>query len=246
MSIKLLSICIPTYNRCDILDKTLMNLFSNPDFDENKIEIIVSDNASTDNTSEIVAKYPLVKYYRNSENIRDLNFSKTLEYATGSYIRLFNDTLTFRKNALNSMLANIEKHLGEDVNLFFFANILSNTNCLKEIIGKSDFLKTASFGSTWIASFGIWRNDFIKISNKNRFADLQFVQVDWCFRIVENNKKTLIYFEDMFDVFIPKKKGGYNIIKTFTNNYLYIIKQEGVNFIIYEIEKYRLCRYFLY
>ena len=28
----LLSICIPTYNRAEILDKTLFLLFSNPDF----------------------------------------------------------------------------------------------------------------------------------------------------------------------------------------------------------------------
>lgn len=46
----LLSICIPTYNRAEILDKTLFLLFSNPDFNVDEIEVVVSDNCSTDHT----------------------------------------------------------------------------------------------------------------------------------------------------------------------------------------------------
>ena len=71
----LLSICIPTYNRSKTLENTLNSLFSNPEFDSNKIEVIVSDNCSTDDTAQVVAKYPLVKYYCNKENVKDLNFA---------------------------------------------------------------------------------------------------------------------------------------------------------------------------
>lgn len=246
MSNILLSLCIPSYNRGDVLNETLNLLFSNPEFDQNKIEVIVSDNCSTDNTEEVVAKYPLVRYYCNATNVKDYNFSIALSYAQGLYIRLFNDTISFRKNALLNMLNEIEKNIGKNKNLFFYANTFLHNNNQIEINTKIDYLKEVSFYNTWIANFGSWREDFIKIQNKDRYAELQFVQVDWSYRIVENNRKTIICFEDLFDVVTPKKKGGYNIIKTFSENYLHILKQEKINFITYEIEKYRLCRYFIY
>lgn len=246
MSNKLLSICIPTYNRAEVLENTLNSLFSNPEFDEDKVEVIVSDNCSTDNTAEVVAKYSLVRFYTNHENVRDRNFSIALEYATGSYIRLFNDTLSFKKGALKTMLKRIEEHLGDNSNLFFYENTFLYSNCEKEVHSKGAYLKTVSFYTTWIANFGVWREDFEKIKNKDRYADLQFVQVDWNYRIVENNKKTIIYFEDLFHVNTPNKKGGYNVFDTFVNKYLFTIKQERFTLLSYEIEKYRLCKYFVY
>lgn len=243
---KLLSICIPTYNRCDILDVTLNSLFSNPEFDENKIEIIVSDNCSTDNTAKVVAKYPLVRYYCNSENVKDRNFSIVLGYATGSYIRLFNDTISFKPKVLGYMLEEIKKYLGKNKNLFFYGNMFLNQNCQKTISSKETYIKEVSFSSTWIANFGVWRDDFLTIKEKDRYAELQFVQVDWSYRIVENNKKTIICFEDLFNVIIPNKKGGYNVFDTFVNKYLFILKQENISLSFYEVEKYRLCKHFIY
>lgn len=246
MNNKLLSICIPTYNRAEVLDTTLNSLFLNPEFDETKVEVIVSDNCSTDNTAAVVAKYPLVRYYKNDENVRDCNFSIVLGYATGNYIRLFNDTLSFKEGALKTMIDRIEEYLNEGCNLFFYGNLFKNSNCSKEIDSKESFIKEVSFYSTWIANFGVWRDDFLKIENKDKYAVLQFVQVDWSFRIVENNKKTKIYFGDLFDITTPNKKGGYNVFDTFINKYLFIIRQESLSFLSYEIEKYRLCRYFVY
>jgi abequosyltransferase len=246
MNSKLLSICIPTYNRSGVLDETLNKLFSNPEFDDNKIEVIVSDNCSADNTAEVVSKYPLVRYYCNSENVKDRNFSIVLGYATGSYIRLFNDTLSFKEGALRRMLERIEKHIGCDSNLFFYGNMFLHSNCKKEVVGKNLFIKTVSFHSTWIANFGVWREDFEKLNKKDQYAELQFVQVDWSYRILDNNKKTTIYFDNLFDVTVPNKKGGYNVFDTFVNKYLYIIKKEQFSLLDYGVEKYRLCKYFVY
>lgn len=242
----LLSICIPTYNRAEVLDQTLNSLFLNPEFDKNKIEVIVSDNCSTDNTAEIVGKYPLARYYRNSENIRDNNFSVVLGYATGSYIKLFNDTVSFKAKKLRGMLDKIEKHLKDGVNLFFYGNMFLHQDCQIVIDSKKSYLKEVSYLSTWIANYGVWREDFLKIEDKIRYAELQFTQVDWSYKTVNNNKRTIIYFEDLFDVATPNKKGGYNVFDTFINKYLFIIKQENISLLSYEIEKYRLCRYFVY
>lgn len=242
----LLSICIPTYNRASVLEKTLENLFSNPEFDFERIEVIVSDNCSMDNTEEIVKKFNAVKYFKNQINIKDENFSLALSYATGRYVRLFNDTLKFRPNSLKFIIDTIDSNTDENKLLFFYKNQFNNFNCSKIIKNKSELVNELSFLTTWIANFGVWKNDFDKIIDKNRFASYQFAQVDWTYRLLENNKQIKVYFGDFFDVFDVSKKGGYNVFDVFINKYLYIIKNNKLSFFIYQKEKYRLFRHFVY
>ena len=48
----ILSICIPTYNRADILNKSLYILTSNEAFDD-QTEVVIVDNCSTDHTPSV-------------------------------------------------------------------------------------------------------------------------------------------------------------------------------------------------
>lgn len=88
---KILTICIPTFNRANILDITLSNIIKQ---DISKVEVLVSDNGSTDNTSEIVEKYGAfgIKYFSNSKNLGlTYNFIKVMELATSDYLTLLSD-----------------------------------------------------------------------------------------------------------------------------------------------------------
>ena len=49
-----LSICIPTYNRCEYLMNNLQHICEHQEYD---FEIIISDNASTDDTYKRVTEY---------------------------------------------------------------------------------------------------------------------------------------------------------------------------------------------
>ena len=68
---KKLSIAIPSYNRCKYLDLLLASILKQYNDCASLVEIIVSDNASTDATPQIVAKYIefglAIKYVRNVE-----------------------------------------------------------------------------------------------------------------------------------------------------------------------------------
>lgn len=72
---KLLTICIPTYNRAYFLEEVLASVCAQLNEDVLKyVNIVISDNASPDNTTEIaekyVSKYPdNIEYFRNGENI---------------------------------------------------------------------------------------------------------------------------------------------------------------------------------
>jgi len=92
----LLSICIPTYNRAKLLKNTLLSIAPQVDIFERHCELIISDNASEDNTqevaSEIIKKYKSVKYFRNSSNLGGRqNIWKVTTYAQGKYIWLLGD-----------------------------------------------------------------------------------------------------------------------------------------------------------
>jgi len=88
-----ISILIPTYNRVDYLPRAVESALKQ---DYPDIEVIVSDNASTDGTDVVVNKYnndPRFKYFRNNENMDMVpNWRKALnEYAIGEFFMILSD-----------------------------------------------------------------------------------------------------------------------------------------------------------
>ena len=88
----LLSILIPTYNGASkFLDRTMSSIIEGVSLcEEGTIEVVLSNNASTDNTLEFLKqyeKYPFVRYYTNETNI---GFARNIirltdEYAMGEF-----------------------------------------------------------------------------------------------------------------------------------------------------------------
>lgn len=73
MSYPLISICIPTYNREDYIEQTIESALSQ---DYEFIEVIISDNCSSDNTQQVISKFlsdERVKYFKNDMNIGMVN-----------------------------------------------------------------------------------------------------------------------------------------------------------------------------
>lgn len=85
------SICIPTYNRSDLLKYAIESALhqSYTDF-----ELIICDDGSIDNTSEVVDQWndPRIRYIRHPHNIgRSQNMRSGFEAATGTYFIKFDD-----------------------------------------------------------------------------------------------------------------------------------------------------------
>lgn len=79
INLPLVTIAIPTYNNAAYIADAVKSAMAQ---DYPNLEIMILDDASTDNTSNIVAEYitdPRVKYYRNDNNIgRVANYRKGL------------------------------------------------------------------------------------------------------------------------------------------------------------------------
>jgi glycosyltransferase involved in cell wall biosynthesis len=97
----LFSICIPNYNYSRFIKATIQSVL---DQDYHNFEIIVSDNASTDDSEEVVLAFgdPRIKFLRNKYNI---GFSPNLDKATatakGDYILLLSSDDLMKPGALS-------------------------------------------------------------------------------------------------------------------------------------------------
>lgn len=110
----LLSIIIPTYNRASLVPLTIESVITQckslDDF--NLVELIVSDNASIDNTEKVINDLSNrldweINYFRNNENIDDLNFIRSCNHAKGEFIWLLADDDLLEDGALEYIIKNI-------------------------------------------------------------------------------------------------------------------------------------------
>ncbi len=102
----LVSIIIPTYNRQEYLFKALRSLYLQ-NYPQNKIETIIIDNGSNDNTLQMLSlKFPKSIIIKNNRNI---GFAPALNQgirkSQGQFIFVTNDDVTFDKNCLRELVA---------------------------------------------------------------------------------------------------------------------------------------------
>ena len=104
------SVIIPTFNRkgmlIECIDSVLKSTYKN-------IEIIVSDDASSDGTREVVAKYKNLKnfrYLRNKkESLLSVTINKAIFASSGEYIFILDDDNVIDKNCISSLVSSFAK-----------------------------------------------------------------------------------------------------------------------------------------
>jgi glycosyltransferase involved in cell wall biosynthesis len=109
----LLSICIPTYNRADLLDYCLSNLAPLKDCGKS-IEVVISDNGSTDRTQDVIeahrGRLPGLRSYRFPENRgTGPNWLNALRKADGEFMAYLADDDSLIVEALLHHVETLEK-----------------------------------------------------------------------------------------------------------------------------------------
>lgn len=249
----LLSICIPTYNRSQYLKKTIDSIIGQEEFKSENVEIIISDNCSTDDT-EIVCKkyteqYENIKYFKNQENVRDRNFPLVLSKGSGVLLKLCNDTLIFNKDALNDLL-HLIRNCQDEKPVIFTSN---NSQYPNEITVKSlqDFLNIISFNITGIGGLSIWKEDFNSFGNTYEGCDESLWQVPCLLKYVNTKKNAVVYNKRIFTTqTVEKKNISYGLYKVFYTNYLGFVKKyinNGISRACFDwLEKDLLLNFFPY
>lgn len=105
------SICIPTYNSEKFIAETLNSIAAQTYTD---LEVIISDNASTDKTVEIATRY-CERYgwnlFQNRDNIGAVNnFNKLIELAKGEYIAIYHADDLYDPAIVEESVKILQKH----------------------------------------------------------------------------------------------------------------------------------------
>ncbi len=226
MTKPLLSICIPTRNRAAFLYRTLRSISDNPVFaNGNDVEIVISDNASTDATPEIAKLFTdkyvgKIVYSRNDVNIADKNFEKSLRLAHGAFRKLVNDTLCFDDDGVQTLLTVVRENAGKRP-VLFFANENKTTDCF--CYSLNEFVKQTSFWTTWIGAFGIWDDDLERITDFSAHADRQLTQTEIVLQMVADKKEAAVISRHFGQIQRIWNKPGYVVEKVFGQNYIDIL-----------------------
>ncbi len=227
----LLSICIPTYNRSQYLKQALETYVSNAAFDD-EVEIVISDNASTDNTEKIgrdyASRYSNVKYFRNEENVHDSNFCLALDRGTGIYLKLMNDNLIITEDGLSFLKKNILKYIEKKPAIFFVGNNIFNYagqgDCHLERF--EDYVVHLSYYTTAIHCFGAWKDDWANVKDRTKYSKLKLNQDDWAYQIMENRGEGyLCKGQYQYSIKLESQyRSGYNWFEVHVENYYAILK----------------------
>lgn len=215
----LLSICIPTFNRASQLEKTLNGIIS--DLDKGiveQVEIIISDNASTDNTEDIVKSFQEINknvvYSQNNKNLGyDRNVDRVLSLSGGKFCWTLSDDDFIKKNSIQTILSIIKEN--SDI-----AYICIDTN---DIVKDSTYLYIQD-GNHWFLSYGLTMGGLLSqnIFNKKylpsdmgKYYDNLWFHLSIVFDILGENKAILtknIFKKDGIYSECRWAKGGFNLI----------------------------------
>ena len=123
---KKVTIFIPVYNAGDFIRPCVRSAI---DQSYKNIEVIVSDNYSTDNTYEIVKnEFPEVTCYRNERNLGPVkNFNKIFEYASGDYCKILCADDVLYRDCIAKQVRILDK-----------MDSVVLTTCSREIINQDD------------------------------------------------------------------------------------------------------------
>lgn len=164
----ILSVCIPTFNRSNILNNTLKVFIDQVKNLDSPVEIVISDNASYDETQDIVNKYckiyPFVKYFRNDLNFGfDRNVDICINKANGDYVWIVSDDDYYEPDALRKIILVIEDNPAIEyifLNYGIYKNnfkdfvapsrVVASANCI--VSNGNEFFKKTLFANTLVSS----------------------------------------------------------------------------------------------
>ena len=117
------SICIPNYNYANYIGKTIQSVL---DQSYGNFEIIIADNASTDDSISVVNSFndDRITLVINNYNIGfSPNLDKATKYATGDYLILLSSDDLMSLNALSILAKNIHDNNGMQIPLVLTSSI---------------------------------------------------------------------------------------------------------------------------
>lgn len=187
----ILTIAIPTYNGKETISQMLDVLLPQVD---SRVEVLISDNCSDQESSDIIKQYllknPYIEYVRNTKNIgADANFLQCLKKARGKYVLLLSDDDVLVEGALSRILSFLEN--SEEMSLVylgtsnFYVRYKKIDDCVAptpipqenlSTVDKIMFMKSAKHYWGFVSSFIVLKSKFDVIENPEKYYGTYWLQ----------------------------------------------------------------------
>ena len=229
---KVLSLCIPTYNRAHCLKEQFKRLANIAPEDRERMEIIVSDNCSTDNTPEVVAQYKDAlnfQYLRNEENIgSNRNFIQCIQHASGKYVWLLGDDDYLQTTHIHTLLDQLATHDYGTIHLSLHSRPDKEpTFC--EYDNLDDYISHVHVLITFMSA-NIDRTDLIRHLDLQPYAHTWIAQVPAHLEAAINSPTNLVVNLPFFDAGAEvQNNGGYNVFEVFVKHLVSIFERYEEN-----------------
>lgn len=181
----LLTIGIPTYNgEKSIYNtfKSIKNAISNKN--EGLIEVVVSDNASTDLTLKIVNNFQnetslTIRYFCNDTNLGfDRNVDLIVKHALGKYVWLLSDDDTIAVNAIDIVIEQLSKGDYVLVVINFYNSIKIISKNIEIFQSGNSLFEKIKFKNGLISSNIVNRSIWLNL-NMSRYFDTEWIHMGY-------------------------------------------------------------------
>lgn len=226
----LLSIAIPTFNRAKYLDRCLSFIHSQLKGKQLPVEVIVSDNCSTDNTFQIIEKYRLknqdIKYYKNDQNYgMDFNILQCYTKSAGKYVVAFSDDDIFLIGSIEKIIKIIQSgefgviymlptHIKLNSNIVMDKFQIKDSKIITEIsTDKYSFINSVNHHISFISG-NIINRTFVKETVLEKYIGSFLIHVPLILTAIHNSTQN-IFIRSHLIAMQDENSGGYDIFNIF-------------------------------
>ncbi|MFC0516273.1 glycosyltransferase family 2 protein [Mucilaginibacter angelicae] len=230
----LLTISIPTYNRSVFLDRALKQLSIQLIDQDLPVEVVVSDNCSTDDTESVVKKHIdnglKLRYVRNPENKgMDFNIAQCYLLAKGQYVVAVGDDDFLLDGSLKLLTDFLQN---KDYGVVYFKSkgfaegatidkVTAEKLSFTEFTEPIDFVKKVHYYITFISG-NIVNTKYLDKDNMLKYLGTSLPQVPFFMNAVLSAKQNVVVDTVLLGVELDNT-GGYNLFKVFGKNFNYIL-----------------------
>jgi len=231
----LLTLAIPTYNRSANL-ALLLGMIAPQLAELPQIELIVSDNASPDDTEQVMRQFLAeglqCRYIRNATNIQaDPNFLQCYAKATGKYVWIFGDDDVIFPGALAHIVRYLQQEEADIVYLQPFGFFHSPNE--RNFANPQPSVYAFEHADDFIHAVGL-RGDFALISaiivNRDQieaqphpdfdgFSNTNLLQLGWTFTALRSLRRALVFERGLYAVCELNPSRPFDVARVFGVNW---------------------------
>ncbi len=235
----ILTLAIPTYNRMGQLAE-LLTVLKEQAAIHPEVEILVSDNASADETTAIVQRFidedMQIDYHRHAVNIgADANFVSCFHRARGKYFWICGDDDIIVPGALDTLVWHLQQ---EEFDLVYLTSYGFRTDYVAErqadpfgrrshiIRSELHYSKAVNIMFTFISGMVVNKDRLLEIPHEDpsAFIGSTLVQLSWTLPLLLRHRRSLI----LWDRLVAARQGntgGYAIGEVFGDSLFTVIQR---------------------